>query len=144
MRGTICLTVLVSTFASGSASAEASESQRADLAASLERQHAQPLPQVQVVTAPLRWQPAYPLLAAFQRTVSLPKDIIGPATAPLDLQEFERFRVADDALAGLGGSINLRPSWPMLKYRDADNDLSLTLAPGSPCTGACLKITGSF
>jgi hypothetical protein len=146
MRGTTCLTILVSTLVSASATAEASESQGSDPEAASERRHWQALPGVEVTLAPPRWHPTYLLLAAFPRTAWLWRwdAALGPTPPILGLQDFERARADDDALAGVGGSINLRPTWPALKYRDEDSHISLTLAPGSPCTGACLKVMGSF
>lgn len=52
---------------------------------------------------------------------------------------------ADDATAGLGAGLGLRHTLPTLfHYRSDDSAVSLTLAPGSPCTGACLKVAGAF
>lgn len=52
---------------------------------------------------------------------------------------------ADDSTAGLSAGLGLRNTMPtLLHYRGADSGVSLTLVPGSPCTGACLKVAGSF
>jgi hypothetical protein len=50
---------------------------------------------------------------------------------------------ADDATVGLSAGLGLRKTL-LLHQFGADSDVSLTLAPGSPCTGACLKVAGSF
>lgn len=146
MRRAICLTILLSTLASNSARGEASASTDAalagdDAAPSFQSRTWKLLRHVDVVATPTRWRLTYPALTTVQRTTWL---LGSTPTSPLEgWQDFQRPRVADDALAGLGGGINLRPSWPTL-YRSPESDLSLTLAPGSLCTGACLKVSGSF
>ena len=97
---------------------------------------------VDAAAAPTRWQPNYPLLTVPQLTAWLLRNNGIPTF--VGLQDYERPRAADDALASSSGSVKLRPTWPVLHYRDAEGDLSLTLSPGSPCTGACLKVAGSF
>jgi hypothetical protein len=36
------------------------------------------------------------------------------------------------------------PPVPALRYEHESGDVSLTLSPGSPCMGACLKLEGTF
>ena len=151
MRGTVSLAILlISTLSSSVGRADVSLSP-SDLAgnsapSALQRSEWRAPPRLDEAFAPARWQPTYPLLTAPQLRVWLFRDEVTRTFIPTlaDLQNYERPYVADDALAGLGGSTNLRPSWPRLHYRDADGDVSLTLSPGSPCTGACLKVAGSF
>jgi hypothetical protein len=33
---------------------------------------------------------------------------------------------------------------PLIRYTDEATDVTLSIIPGSPCTGACLKLAGSF
>ncbi len=33
---------------------------------------------------------------------------------------------------------------PLIRYSDEDTHVTLSISPGSPCTGACLKLAGSF
>ena len=33
---------------------------------------------------------------------------------------------------------------PLIRYTDDTTDVTLSISPGSPCTGACLKLAGSF
>jgi hypothetical protein len=33
---------------------------------------------------------------------------------------------------------------PLIRYSDETTDVTLSISPGSPCTGACLKLAGSF
>ena len=33
---------------------------------------------------------------------------------------------------------------PLIRYTDEATDVTLSISPGSPCTGACLKLAGSF
>lgn len=33
---------------------------------------------------------------------------------------------------------------PLIRYTDETTDVTLSISPGSPCTGACLKLAGSF
>lgn len=151
MRGTVSLTILLfSTLCSSVGRADVSLSP-SDLAGNssapeLQRRDWRAPPRLDEAAAPARWQPTYPLLTAPQLTVWLFRDDTRRSLIPslADLQSYERPLVADNALAGLGGSTNLRPSWPLLHYQEADGGVSLTLSPGSPCTGACLKVAGSF
>jgi len=46
-----------------------------------------------------------------------------------------------DLLAGLNLSNSVPP---LIRYTDDETDLTLSISPGSPCTGACLKLAGSF
>jgi len=42
-------------------------------------------------------------------------------------------------------SLNLPDSVPpLIRYSDEATDVTLSISPGSPCTGACLKLAGSF
>lgn len=36
------------------------------------------------------------------------------------------------------------PPVPALRYAHESGDVSLSLSPGSPCMGACLKLEGTF
>lgn len=33
---------------------------------------------------------------------------------------------------------------PLIRYTDETTDVTLSISPGSPCTGACLRLAGSF
>jgi hypothetical protein len=33
---------------------------------------------------------------------------------------------------------------PLIRYSDETTNVTLSISPGSPCTGACLKLAGSF
>jgi hypothetical protein len=54
--------------------------------------------------------------------------LLTPPPAPPILPETNRFRLRLD----------------IARWSDLDTGVSLTLAPGSPCMGACLKVVGSF
>ncbi len=57
---------------------------------------------------------------------------------PVSLEDDER---KVDLLPGL----NLPASVPpLIRYTDEATDVTLSISPGSPCTGACLKLAGSF
>jgi hypothetical protein len=48
-----------------------------------------------------------------------------------------------DLLADLG--VNAGSVAPtLLRYSDEETNVSLLISPGGPCTGACLKLAGSF
>jgi hypothetical protein len=50
-----------------------------------------------------------------------------------------------DVLAGLGTDFDIGYAMPtLLHYTSEDTDVKLSISPGSPCTGACLKLAGSF
>lgn len=50
-----------------------------------------------------------------------------------------------DVLAGFGAGFGVGYAVPtLLHYSRRDADVSLSLSPGSPCTGACLQVAGSF
>jgi membrane-associated phospholipid phosphatase len=52
---------------------------------------------------------------------------------------------ASDVVAGFGVGFGIGYAIPtLLHYEHEDTDLALSIAPGSPCTGACLKLAGSF
>lgn len=52
---------------------------------------------------------------------------------------------ATDVVAGLGMGFSVGYAVPtLLHYAREDGDVTLSLAPGGPCTGACLKVAGSF
>lgn len=52
---------------------------------------------------------------------------------------------ATDVIAGFGVGFGIGYAVPtLLHYSHDDTDVRITLSPGSPCTGACLKIAGSF
>jgi hypothetical protein len=63
----------------------------------------------------------------------------GPNTARLDLTasaETTAFRPRDVFSA---------PGMPPLVHYEHENgDVSLSLSPGGPCTGACVKLVGTF
>lgn len=50
-----------------------------------------------------------------------------------------------DVLAGFGFGFGVGYAVPMLlHYSRARTDIALSLSPGGPCTGACLRLSGSF
>ena len=50
-----------------------------------------------------------------------------------------------DVVAGFGMGFGIGYAIPtLLHYTSEDTDVKLSIAPGSPCTGACLKLAGSF
>jgi membrane-associated phospholipid phosphatase len=52
---------------------------------------------------------------------------------------------ASDVVAGFGVGFGVGYAIPtLLHYTNEDTELALSIAPGSPCTGACLKLAGSF
>ena len=53
---------------------------------------------------------------------------------------------ASDVLVGFGLGFGFGYAVPTLLHfaRDEHSDISLSIAPGSPCTGGCLKLAGSF
>ena len=52
---------------------------------------------------------------------------------------------ASDVIAGFGMGFGIGYAVPtLLHYTSEDTNLALSIAPGSPCTGACLKLAGSF
>lgn len=52
---------------------------------------------------------------------------------------------ATDVITGFGIGFGIGYAVPtLLHYSHEDTNVSVSLAPGSPCTGACLKIAGSF
>ena len=83
---------------------------------------------------------ALPLLEqpSFVDPTWLPRLTIRPATAPLELPRVSPSATANTELATL---MMRRPS---LGYTPRDWALTLSLEPGAPCTGACLKLAGWF
>jgi membrane-associated phospholipid phosphatase len=53
---------------------------------------------------------------------------------------------ATDVLAGFGLGFGIGYAVPTLLHytRDKDSTVSVSVTPGSPCTGACLKVAGTF
>jgi membrane-associated phospholipid phosphatase len=52
---------------------------------------------------------------------------------------------ATDVIAGFGVGFGVGYAVPtLLHYTRAESELSVSLAPGGPCTGACLKVAGKF
>jgi len=52
---------------------------------------------------------------------------------------------ATDVIAGFGMGFGIGYAVPtLLHYAREDTQVSLSIAPGAPCTGACLKLSGSF
>jgi membrane-associated phospholipid phosphatase len=52
---------------------------------------------------------------------------------------------ATDVIAGFGMGFGIGYAIPtLLHYAREDTQVSLSIAPGGPCTGACLKLSGSF
>jgi hypothetical protein len=50
-----------------------------------------------------------------------------------------------DVVAGFGAASGIGYAIPtLLHYTSEDTDVKLSISPGSPCTGACLKLAGSF
>lgn len=48
-------------------------------------------------------------------------------------------------LGGSGGGLGLGQAIPpLLRYSDEETNVSVSISPGGPCTGACLKVAGSF
>jgi membrane-associated phospholipid phosphatase len=52
---------------------------------------------------------------------------------------------ATDVLAGFGFGFGIGYAVPvLLHYSRVKTDAVLSLSPGGPCTGACLRLSGSF
>ena len=53
---------------------------------------------------------------------------------------------ASDVILGFGFGFGFGYAVPTLLHyaRDKNSEISLSIAPGSPCTGACVKLAGSF
>jgi membrane-associated phospholipid phosphatase len=52
---------------------------------------------------------------------------------------------ATDVLAGFGFGFGFGYAVPvLLHYSHADPKVAVSIAPGGPCTGACLRLSGSF
>lgn len=104
------------------------------------------LVRLQVQAPTMRWEPAHPLLLTPpMATWLLPQD--SRPILRLDDAGWSSLshHYADDSTVGLSAGLDLRNTMPaLLHYRGTDSGVSLTLAPGSPCTGACLKVAGSF
>lgn len=70
----------------------------------------------------------------------------GPSLVPFNL-ELDPGSSNDDASPGteLPLGLNLPAQVPpLIRYSDETTDVTLSISPGSPCTGACLKLAGSF
>lgn len=145
-RLTCCAIFLLSSLSSVDGVADVSASPSDDPAPSLGRRDWSILSRVQAPAAPLRWETVYPLrLTPSLATWLLPEG--GPLRLRWDLNEWSALghHYADDATLGLSAGLGLRNPLPtLLRYRGSDSGVSLTLAPGSPCTGACLNVAGSF
>jgi hypothetical protein len=90
-------------------------------------------------TAPLAPLVIDPLVASWlargNTRAALNLELVG-AEAPVIAD-----RRSTDVLAGLGAGYAI-PT--LLHYAYEDTNVALSIAPGSPCTGACLKLAGSF
>lgn len=54
---------------------------------------------------------------------------------------------ATDVIAGFGMGFGVGYAVPTLLHyarKDGEGDVALSISPGGPCTGACLKVAGSF
>lgn len=92
---------------------------------------ASPLP----LTPPLALEPS---LSAY-----LPSTSAAPVVE-LDLRHLDTKNQepgSPDLFAGLNLPAEVPP---LLRYTHEDTDVALSISPGSPCTGACLKLAGSF
>lgn len=145
-RLTCCAILLLSSFSSSDGLADVSAPWSDGPAPSLGRRDWSILSRAQVSAAPSRWEAVHPLLLRPPVAAWLLPESSPPALR-LDLTEWSAVsdHFADDATVGLGAGLGLRNSLPtLLRYRASDSGVSLTLAPGSPCTGACLNVAGSF
>lgn len=145
MRRLSCFALLLLPSLSSAVSlADDSASPSDGTAPSLERRDWSTLSRVESSATHMRWQAWRPLLLSPPfATWMLPE--VGKPTLDLTLGNWPdaSAHYADDAIAGLGAGLRLRKTL-LLHQWGADSDVSLTLAPGSPCTGACLKVAGSF
>lgn len=146
MRRLTCLALLLLSSLSSSVSlADVSSAPLGDgPAPSLGRRDWSTLSRVQTAVTPARWQTIRPLLLSPPLSIWMLAEP-GKPTLNLALANWPDAspHYADDSTAGLGAGVGLRKTL-LLHHWGADSDVSLTLAPGSPCTGACLKVAGSF
>lgn len=68
-----------------------------------------------------------------------PARLLSVQLARPEVEEDERSEVDDAARVGLS---YLNPT--LLRFADDATDVAVTISPGGLCTGACLKVTGSF
>lgn len=70
-------------------------------------------------------------------TVALAVGVTRPAS--------DRQDTSNAPAAGLGTGLGIGYAVPpLLRYSDEQTNLSVSIIPGGPCTGACLKVAGSF
>jgi hypothetical protein len=145
MRRLSCFALLLlSSLSSAVSLADVSASSGDGRAPSLGRRDWSTLSRVETAATPARWETMRPLLLSQPlATWMLPE--AGRPSLSLTLSSLldASPHYADDATAGLSAGLGLRKTL-LLHQWGADSDVSLTLAPGSPCTGACLKVAGSF
>jgi len=91
-----------------------------------------------------------PWLSQYSRMISSPLLVLAPqpargwwpdqkaSTSSLPSSGYELVSPTDAQLAAL------MARRPALEYTPRDSSLTLSLEPGSHCTGACLKLVGSF
>lgn len=152
MRRFSCFAILLlSSLSSAVGLAEASASPGEELGSPLaERDWSTPSrfqpSRFQAMATPMQWDALPPLLLTPPLTAWMSRENAQP-TLRWDLGAWSELgrHYADDATAGLNAGVGLHTTLPpLLHYRSTDTGVSLTLAPGSPCTGACLKVAGSF
>lgn len=152
MRRFSCLALLLlCSFSSAVGLAEASASPGAGPGSSLaQRDWSTPSrfqpSRFQAIATPVQWDALPPLLLTPPLAAWMSRENAQP-TLRWDLGAWSELghHYADDATAGLNAGAGLHTTLPtLLQYRSTDTGVSLTLAPGSPCTGACLKVAGSF
>jgi hypothetical protein len=145
MRRLSCLALLLlSSLSSAVSLADVSASPSDGPAPSLGWRDWSTLSRVERAATPARWDATHRLLLSPPlASWMLPE--LGKPTLDLTLSSWPdaSTHYADDATAGLSAQLGLRKTL-LLHQWGADSDVSLTLAPGSPCTGACLKVAGSF
>ncbi|HEX2870064.1 MAG TPA: hypothetical protein VHP33_02385 [Polyangiaceae bacterium] len=145
MRRLSCLApLLLSSLSSAVSLADVSASPSDGPAPSLGRRDWSTLSRVDAAATPVHWATTRPLLLS-PRLASWMLPDLGKPNLDLTLSSWPdvNARYADDAIAGLSAGLGLRKTL-LLHHFGADSGVSLTLAPGSPCTGACLKVAGSF
>jgi len=91
-----------------------------------------------------------PHLATPRLALAIDRDLAAtwttrPAATPL-LLELSQEPAAEaapaaDRLLGLNLPAEVPP---LIRYIDEDTHVTLSISPGSPCTGACLRLAGSF
>jgi hypothetical protein len=74
------------------------------------------------------------------RAASTPLPVLSVRLSPPKLEPSdERSEVYDAARLGMS---YLTPT--LLRFADDETDVAVSISPGGLCTGACLKVTGSF